>query len=71
MDRHRPSPRKVAALCRDMAASCYTEEARDALLEVACDLDEEADLAQAVRAPDEHGNLPEDPGNEPLFRWRV
>jgi hypothetical protein len=34
---------RLSLLCRDLAGTCQTDEARDALLEVAADLETEAD----------------------------
>ena len=42
---------QIATLARDMADRCYTPEAKEALLEVAIALDEEADEAEESAIP--------------------
>ena len=52
---------QAARTCRDMAAGCVTDEAREALLEVADELDKEATLKKLpeVRRADD----------APIFNW--
>jgi hypothetical protein len=52
---------QVARSCREMASECVTEEAREALLNVADSLDSEATAKETLierRAP-----------NVPMFNW--
>ncbi len=47
--------RLVAELCRDMAGSCYTAEAKEALLELSEELEDEADELLLSQPPGQAG----------------
>jgi hypothetical protein len=55
---------EAARLCRGLAATCATDEARDALIEVADDL--EAEAATKPQAPSDRTTQE---AAAPLFKW--